>query len=393
MKNKLKDSFPIFAANADLVYLDSGASAHKPASMIDGMMDFLARDYANIHRGLYPLAERATAAYDSARAKVARFLNADVGEVVFTRSTTDGINLLATVFGRSLTSEDEVFISASEHHSNLLPWQNTPAKLRIIPVLPDCSLDLDWLAANIGPHAKIVSITGQSNVLGLQTDIGAAAAIVHSVGAKIIIDAAQLAVHASIDVKALDIDFLAFSGHKVYGPTGIGVLYGKRALLEALPPYQYGGDMVESCTLERARFMPPPQRFEAGTPPLAEAVGLGLAIDFMESVGLENIARESLNLTHYAIKKLAEIHGCRLISSPIANGTVSFSIEGVSPFDVAAILGKKNICVRAGFHCAEPLHKALGLPGSLRVSLGVYNDSDDIDKFIEALKKVVKILK
>lgn len=395
MKNN-KIFFPIFANSPGLVYLDSAASAQKPASVTGGMKHMMENAYANIHRGIYKLSIEASALYDDARKKVAGFIGADAGEVVFTRGTTEAINLAAYSFAGKFGAGDKVIVGGAEHHSNILPWlrlRERGVEVEFIPVLPDGALDLEWLEKNISESVRLVAVSGQSNVIGLVNDAALVCAIAHEHGAKVIVDAAQMAAHAKIDVRGMGADFLAFSAHKIYGPTGIGVLWGRRELLESMEPYQLGGDMVESVALDNIVYRDPPGKFEAGTALIVEAHGLGLAIDFLSGLGMERVERESLELTLMAREKLSGIDGIRFLSHPQANGLVSFAIDGVSPFDIATLLAEAGVCVRAGMHCAEPLHASLGFGGSVRASFGVYNDEDDIGALAAGLKKAMEILR
>ncbi|MDR2098877.1 MAG: cysteine desulfurase [Rickettsiales bacterium] len=380
-----------------MVYLDSGASAQKPSAVIDGMRDVMENSYANIHRGLYGMSLAASELYDEARAKAAAFIGApSPREIVFTKGTTEAVNLVAHSFGRSLAKGDAVIVSEAEHHSNLLPWMRirdeAGIELRFMPLLPDGEFDYEWLSKNLG-GAKLVAVTGQSNVIGVPTDVGLVCRLAHKAGARVFVDAAQMAVHSPLDVAAADADFLAFSGHKIYGPTGIGVLYGKLDLLREMPPYQLGGDMVDRVGIEKAVWRGVPEKFEAGTPPIVEAAGLGLAFDFINEFGMEKIERESLELTMYAAGKLRGIGGLRILSGARANGIVTFVADGASSFDIGTLLGEKNVCVRVGRHCAEPLHSRLGVTDSVRASFGIYNDAEDVDKFVGALEKVLAMLR
>lgn len=394
----IKKFFPIFENNKGLVYLDSGASAQKPLSVIRAMDDFYMNDYSNIHRGVYNLSATSSSMYDIARKKVCDFIGAgSPSEIIFTRGTTEGINLFASSFSSLLKEGDEVILSEVEHHSNLVPWQQIASLrgivLKFMPVLADGLLDYQWLKDNVSPTVKLVSISGQSNVIGGRNDIEQVVQISHNVGAKVFVDAAQLVCHYKVDVRDLDVDFMAFSGHKIYGPTGIGVLYGKAELLRAMPPYHFGGDMVDRVAFDKSTFKDIPEKFEAGTPPIAEAVGLGFAIDFINEFGMEKVEKESAELTVYTISELLKIDGVRLLSSRDANGVVSFVVDGVSSYDIASYLAIKNVCVRVGKHCAEPLHLKWGVESSVRVSLGIYNDKSDIDTFILELKKVIGVIK
>lgn len=394
----IKKFFPIFDNNKGLVYLDSSASAQKPFSVIKAMDNFYMNDYSNIHRGVYKLSETSSSMYDIARKKVCDFIGAkSPSEIIFTRGTTEGINLFVSSFSSLLNEGDEIILSEAEHHSNLVPWQQMALKkklvLKFIPVLSDGSLDYKWLEDNISDKVKLVSVSGQSNVIGLRNDIERVVNIAHRVGAKVFVDAAQLVCHYKVDVSELDVDFMAFSGHKIYGPTGIGVLYGKAKFLRELPPYQFGGDMVDRVSYDSATFKDISEKFEAGTPPIAEAVGLGTTIDFVNEFGMDKIERDSLELTSYAISQLLKIDGVKLLSSSDANGVISFVVDGISSFDIGSYLAMKNVCVRVGKHCAEPLHLKFGVESSVRVSLGIYNDKSDIDTFISDLQKAINIVK
>ncbi len=393
-----KNYFPIFKQNSSIVYLDSAASAQKPLSVLDGMRKFYEESYANIHRGLYGFSEKSSQMYEDVREKIAKFIGAkNPCEIVFAKGTTDAINLVATSYGQLLNFGDEIIVSEIEHHSNLLPWKNLEknigVKIKYMPVSENKELDYQWLMQNVSGKTKLVCVTGQSNVLGARTDIKKVVDIAHSVDAKVLIDGAQLTTHSKVDVSDLDVDFYVFSGHKIYGPTGVGILYGKKNLLDMMPPYQLGGDMVESVSFNKVVFKDAPSKFEAGTPPIAEVIGLGFAVDFLQNIGMDKIENIGKNLTEYLQSELLKIDGIKIISHKDSNSIVSFVIDDVSSFDVGLILGQKNICVRVGKHCAEPLHKLLGIDSSIRVSFGIYNDKNDVDKFIIALKDVLKILK
>lgn len=396
--NELKKYFPIFQKNPKIVYLDSGASAQKLQSVIDAMDDFYTQTYANIHRGLYKWSEVSSEMYDAVREKVAKFIGAkSPSEIVFTRGTTDAINLLAGSYSKLLMAGDEVIVSELEHHSNMLPWKNLEnekgVRVKFLPVLGDGNFDYAWLKQNVGERTKLVCVSGQSNVIGIKNNIPEIVKIAHQVGAKVLIDGAQLTVHSAVNVSRDDIDFYAFSGHKIYGPTGIGVLYGKLDLLKQMPPYQLGGDMVESVSFDNVVFKEPPSKFEAGTPPIAEVVGLGVAVDFLMNIGMDNVERDGAELTSYAIQRLSKIDGVHIISGKDSNSIVSFYIDGISSFDVGTLLGSRGICVRVGKHCAEPLHHRFGIDSSIRLSFGIYNDETDVDRFIEELEKVLLLLR
>jgi len=395
------DTFPLLAAaraaGRPLAYLDSAASAQKPAVVLDRMRNFYTRDYANIHRGVYPLSERSTEAYENARARVARFLNAKTDEIVFTRGATEAINLVAYSFGeRFLKPGDRILVSALEHHANIVPWQalrdRRDLKLEVIPI--DGNGDIDKTAfGNLIEGAALVCITAVANTLGTVTPLAELVALAHRGGAKVMVDGAQGAPHLKLDVQALDCDFLACTGHKVYGPDGIGVLYGKEALLAEMPPWQTGGDMIRTVTFERTLFADPPRRFEAGTPPIGAAIGLATALDFIEGIGFDKIGAHDRALAAYAIGKLGEIPGLKLIGTPQRRaGIVSFVMDGLHPHDVGSLLGAEGICVRTGHHCAQPLMDRLGITGTVRASFAVHSDAGEIDRLATALMKARQLL-
>ncbi|MES1152853.1 MAG: SufS family cysteine desulfurase [Dongia sp.] len=395
------DAFPLLAgaraAGHPLAYLDSAASAQQPAVVLDRMRDFYTRDYANIHRGVYPLSERSTEAYENARARVARFLNAQTDEIVFTRGATEAINLVAASFGeRFLKPGDRVLVSALEHHANIVPWQvlrdRRGLTLGVIPI--DGNGDIDRAAFDtLVEGAALVCITAVANTLGTVTPLAEIVALAHRAGAKVMVDGAKGAPHIKLDVQALDCDFLAFTGHKVYGPDGIGVLYGKEALLAEMPPWQTGGDMIRTVTFERTLFADPPRRFEAGTPPIGAAIGLATALDFIETIGFDKIGAHDRALAAYAIGKLAEIPGLKLVGAPQRRaGIVSFVMDGLHPHDVGTLLGAEGICVRTGHHCAQPLMERLGITGTVRASFAVHSDASEIDRLAGALMKARQLL-
>jgi cysteine desulfurase/selenocysteine lyase len=396
------ETFPLLAEAAKggspLTYLDSAASAQKPAAVLDRLAAFYRQDYANIHRGVYPLSERATEAYEAARQRVARFLNAgSAGEIVFTRSATEAINLVAYSHGdHHLAPGSRVLISQIEHHANVVPWQLLRERRGIvIDVLPiDGNGDIDMAAfARLIVGAKLLCITAVANTIGTVTPLKAMIAAAHDAGARVMVDGAQAAPHIKLDVQDLDCDFLAFTGHKVYGPDGIGVLYAKAALLDAMPPWQGGGDMIRTVSFERTLFAEPPARFEAGTPPIAAAVGLATALDFIDGIGFARIAAHDRALGDYAIGKLGEIPGLRLIGMPKERaGIVSFTMDGLHPHDVGSLLGAAGICVRTGHHCAQPLMEHLGLAGTVRASFAVHSHAGEIDRLAEELVKARQIL-
>jgi cysteine desulfurase/selenocysteine lyase len=395
------DLFPLLAGTKaegnPVAYLDSAASAQKPAVVLDRMRDFYTRDYANIHRGVYPLSERATEAYEGARERAGRFLHAKPDEIVFTRGATESINLVAYSFGeRFLKPGDKVLVSALEHHANIVPWQQLRDRrgttLDVIPIDGNGDIDLEAYRRKLD-GAKLVCITAVANTLGTVTPLKEIIALAHQAGARVMVDAAQGAPHLKLDVAALDCDFLAFTGHKVYGPDGIGVLYGKAALLDEMPPWQTGGDMIRTVTFERTLFAESPRRFEAGTPPIGAAIGLATALDFIEGIGFEKIGAHDRALATYAVGKLGEIPGLKLIGTPQhRSGIVSFVLDGIHPHDVGTLLGAAGICVRTGHHCAQPLMEQLGIQGTVRASFAVHSHAAEVDRLAEELMKARQLL-
>jgi cysteine desulfurase/selenocysteine lyase len=378
-----------------LVYLDSAATSQKPQAVIDAISGFYAKDNANVHRGVHYLSERATEAYEGARAKAQGFLNAaHVQEIIFTRGTTESINLVAQTYAKTHLGEgDEVLITAMEHHSNIVPWQmictDRGARLRVAPIDDTGELLLDELDALVGPRTKLVAVTHVSNVLGTINPIRRIVDIAHARGARVLVDGAQAAPHLNVDVQALGCDFYALSGHKMYGPTGIGVLYGRSELLEEMPPYQGGGDMIASVSFESTVYNKVPYKFEAGTPDLAGAVGLGAAIDFLNGLGHDALAAHEHDVLAYGIETLSEVPGLQLIGTARAKASViSFLVDGVHPHDIGTILDRQGIAVRAGHHCAQPLMSRLGVAATARASLGCYNTRQDIDALVAGLHTV-----
>jgi cysteine desulfurase/selenocysteine lyase len=392
-----RDAFPLLTAR-DIAYLDSAASAQKPKAVLDRMRQFYETSYANIHRAVYPLSEAATEAYESARARVARFLRAPSADsIVFTRNATEGVNLVAHSFGSRLKSGDRILVTTLEHHANIVPWQLLCDRqgLELLPAPIDANGDLvlDAMDRLLERKPKLVAVTAASNALGTRTPIKEIIARAHRAGAVVLIDGAQAAPHFAIDVADWDCDFLVFTGHKLYGPDGIGVLYGKPDLLAAMPPWQGGGDMIRTVSFTGTEYADPPQRFEAGTPPIGPAVGLAAAIDFVEAIGWDRIEAHDRALTRYALDRLQDIPGIRPVGTPRARiGIVSFTVDGVHPHDAGSLLGERGVCVRTGHHCAQPLMDHLGLPGTVRASFGVHNDTGDIDRLADALVAARQIL-
>jgi cysteine desulfurase/selenocysteine lyase len=388
-----------------LVYLDSGNTSQKPRQVIGAMTDFYERHNANIHRATHELGEEATEAYEGARIKVARFIGTpDETEVVFTKNVSEAINLVAYSIGNAtggpgsaplrLRAGDEIVITEMEHHSNIVPWQllceRTGARLRWFSVTADGRLDLSEADELINPRTRLVSLAHQSNVLGTVNPVAEIAARAHAVGALVLVDAAQSAPHGLVDVTSLGADLVGFTSHKMCGPTGIGVLWGRRALLEQLPPFLGGGEMIESVWMDHSTFAPPPHKFEAGTMPIAEAVGLGAAVDYISAVGPDRIQAHEQDLLQYALPALAEISGLRIIGPAQAvdrGGAISFTLDGVHPHDVSQVLDDRGVAVRAGHHCAWPLHRAMGVQSSTRASLYLYNTREEIDALTDGIRQ------
>ncbi len=396
--NSARNDFPVFAANPKLVYLDSGATAQKPISVIDVIARAYALDYATVHRGVYARSQQMTEAYEAARVAVAKFINADEKEIIFVRGATEAINLVAQSWGRTfLKAGDEVVLTELEHHSNIVPWQllrdQIGIVLKVIPITDEGDLDYTVASQMIGAQTKLVSITHVSNVLGTIIDLPRIIAMAKAVGAKTFIDGCQSTPRMAVDVKALDCDFYTFSGHKLYGPTGIGVLYGKYDVLASMPPYHGGGAMIETVSFERTTFLPPPLRFEAGTPHIVGALGLHAAINYVNEMGMDGIVRHEANLLIKTRDILRHFNSVRVLGPEVACGAISFIMEGVHPHDIGTILDEDGINIRAGHHCAQPLMDVLGLPATARVSFGVYNDANDIDRLGTAMEKVVRIFR
>ena len=399
--DSVRADFPILSRTVHgkpLVFLDSGASAQKPRAVIDAISRCYETEYANIHRGVYELSAKATEAYEGARARVQRFVNArSASEIVFTKGATEAINLVATSWGGAFLGEgDEVVLSVLEHHANIVPWQllreRTGIVLKVVPTDERGDFPLDAYAALVGPRTKLVALTHVSNALGTVTPVDEIVRIAHDRGALVLLDGAQGIVHCPVDVQALDVDFYCFSGHKLYGPSGIGVLYGKETLLAAMPPYQGGGDMIERVTFERTTFAPPPARFEAGTPPIAGAVGLHAAIDYVASFDPSAVAAHEHDLLIYATERLGALNNIRLYgTAPGKAAIVSFTMDHVHSHDVGTILDRAGVAVRVGHHCAQPLMDHFGIAGTVRASFGLYNSRADIDRLIDGLDEVREI--
>ena len=398
---RLRDDFPIFSQTVNgrpLVYLDSAASAQKPRAVLDAMRDAYEADYANVHRGVHTLSQRATEAFEAARRKVAQFINArSASEVVFVRGATEAINLVAATFGRKmLQAGDEIVISELEHHSNIVPWQllrdEREIVLKVAPIDAAGNLLLDRFADLLSPRTRLVAITHVSNALGTITPIADIVRLAHAAGALALIYGCQAVPHTRVDVQAIGADFYAFSGHKLYGPTGIGVLYGKEEILDALPPYQGGGEMILSVTFERTTYKKSPHRFEAGTPAIVEAIGLGAAVDYLERIGLDRIGVHEHALLDYATDRLSALPRLRLVGTAARKAAIaSFVIDGVHPHDIGTILDQSGVAIRAGHHCAQPLMHRLGLPATARASFGLYNTVEDVDALADGLQVVLEL--
>ena len=398
--DKIRSEFPIFK-DKSLVYLDSAATTQKPQSVIDSISNFYSNYYANVHRGIYDLSVKASDAYHSARLKIARFIKAeDWHSIVFTNGTTESINLVAYSWGRQyLNVGDEILITEMEHHSNIVPWQliakETGAVLKFIPITQDGTLDLGSLDELLTIKTKIVSVIHQSNVFGTINPIKEIFERAKRIGALTLLDAAQSVPHQKIDVQELDCDILAFSGHKMLGPTGIGILYGKPQILESMQPFMGGGDMISSVTMEESTWNEIPYKFEAGTPNIAQAIGLGKAIDYLENIGLNNIDTYLKKLTQYAFDRLIKIDGLKIYGhkgSP-SGSVISFNLDSVHPHDLSQFLNEDNIAVRAGHHCAQPVMDKLGVSSTIRASFYIYNTKEDVDKLCVSLVNTAKFFR
>jgi cysteine desulfurase / selenocysteine lyase len=397
----IRAQFPILTQRVngrDLIYFDNAATSQKPSSVIDKIKTYYENENANIHRGVHSLSQEATTSYEQARLKVSNYLNAKSDtEVIFTKGTTDGINLIASSFGELLNPGDEVLISAMEHHSNIVPWQllesRKKIKLKVIPIHKSGEIDLDAFENLLNEKTRLVSITHISNSLGIINPIKEIILKSHLVGAKVLIDGAQSIQHEKIDLQELDCDFFVFSGHKVYGPTGIGVLYGKSELLNIMPPYQGGGDMIEKVSFEKTTFNVLPFKFEAGTPNIVGGIALGTAFDFLDSLNFEQCKIHEMELLRYAEEQLTAIPGLQIFgNSKNKTSVISFNVGDIHPFDIGTLLDKQGVAVRTGHHCTQPIMDFYQIPGTIRVSFSIYNTKDEIDVFMAALNKSIQIL-
>jgi cysteine desulfurase/selenocysteine lyase len=402
----VREDFPILATEAHpgkpLVYLDNAATSQKPRAVIKAMDDYYEHYNSNVHRGIHRLSEDATAAYEGARARIAAFINApDPAQVIYTRNATEAINLIAYSWGRENLGEgDEILLTEMEHHANIVPWQMiagvTGATVRYLPITDEGFLDLEQLDHYLTPRTRVFSFTAMSNVLGTITPAKMLVERAHAVGAIAVVDAAQSVPHRGEDVQALECDFLAFSGHKMCGPTGIGILYGRRELLEQMPPFMGGGDMIRRVTFEGSTWNDLPWKFEAGTPSIAEGIGLAAAVDYLQELGMENVRAHEVAITDYALEALSEVEGLRLYGPRQAaqkGGVAAFTLDGVHPHDIAQILDEEGIAVRAGHHCAMPLHKRLGLNATARASFYVHTTPEEIDQLVRGLRRVNEVFR
>lgn len=398
---EIRKDFPVLHETfygRPLVYLDNAATTQKPRSVIDRMTQFYSHEYGTVRRGVYALSEKSTQAYEQARAKVARFLNAPIScEIIFTKGTTEAINLVATSYGRPFVGAgDEIIISAIEHHANIVPWQQLclekGATLKVIPVNDRGELQIDEFQRLLNDRTRLVAVNHVSNALGTVNPIREIIDLAHAQNVPVLIDGAQGISHIPVDVQALDCDFYAFSGHKLYGPSGIGVLYAKLKHLDAMTPYQYGGEMIESVTFEKSTFAKAPRKFEAGTPPIAEVIGLGAAIDYLSALGMGRIGEYEESLLAYATEKLSAIPGLTIIGQAEQKASVlSFVIDGVHPHDIGTLLDREGIAIRAGHHCAQPVMQRYGIPATARASFAFYNKAEEVDKLAQAIETVIKV--
>ncbi len=395
---RVREEFPILhrtVRGKPLVYLDSAATTQKPRHVLDALARYYAHGNANIHRGVYLLSEEATAAYDGARAKVQRFINARASrEVIFTRSSTESINLVAQSFGRqNIGPGDEILITHMEHHSNIVPWQllceQTHARLRVAPIDDQGELRMDEFERKLTSKTKIVAVVHLSNSLGTINPVSKIVALAHERDVPVLVDGSQAAYHMPVDVQALDCDFYVFTGHKLYGPTGIGVLYGREALLESMPPYMGGGDMIRSVTFEKTTYADLPNKFEAGTPHIAGAVGLGAAVDYVTGIGFDKIARHEKDLLEYGTAELLKIPGLRLIGTASNKASIlAFVLKGAHPHDIGSIVDIEGVSIRTGHHCTQPVMDRFGVPATARASVAMYNTRQEIDQLVYALHRV-----
>ncbi len=402
---KVRADFPILGrevhSGVPLVYLDSAASSQKPRQVIEAMNDYYRNSHSNVHRGIHQLSEEATYGYEGARVKIARFINApDSDQIIYMRNATEGINLITHSWGRqNISAGDEILLTEMEHHSNLVPWQmlaeEKRAKIRYLPFTDEGLLDLEKLPELLTERTKVFAFTAMSNVFGTITPAKKLVQAAHSVGAIAVVDGAQSVPHLPTDVQDLDCDFLVFSAHKMCGPTGIGVLYGRRRLLESMPPFLGGGDMIRRVTLDGSSWNDLPWKFEAGTPSIAEAIGLGAAVDYLSDLGMEDVHKHEQFIVNYALEALSEIPGIHLLGPPAPQrgGVAAFTLEKIHPHDIAQILDEDGVAIRAGHHCAMPLHQKLKLPASARASFYVHTTTDEVDALVRGLSRAKEIFR
>lgn len=398
---KVREDFPIFRQSMNespLVFLDSAASAQKPQQVIDSIREVYENEYANVHRGLYQLSELLTQRYEGVRDTICNYINAEHShEIIFTKNATESINLVASSFGRTfLEKGDEVVITELEHHANIVPWQLLREEkgivLKIAPIDDTGDIIMSEFEKILGPRTKLVAISHMSNVLGTILPVAEITKMAHLVGAKVLVDGCQSVTHIPIDIQKLGCDFFVFSGHKLYGPSGVGVLYGRENILEKMPPYMGGGDMISSVTFEKSTWASLPHKFEAGTPAIVQVIGLGAAIDYINSIGLKQISIHEHNVLKYATQNLLKIDGLRLIGNSVEKASIlSFTLDVAHPHDIATIIDRSGVAVRAGHHCAQPLMQRMDIPATVRASIGMYNNYTDIDLLIEAINKVHEI--
>ncbi len=400
--DQIRADFPVLhqqVNKAPLVYFDNAATTQKPKAVIDALKAYYEQDNANIHRGIHTLAERATTAYELTRKKLTAFLNApSTDQIIFTSGTTAGINLVAQTFGRAnVGTGDQIIVSNLEHHSNIVPWQmiaeEKGAEIKVIPVSDEGVLDIEALKGLLNPKVKLVAVNHVSNAIGTINPIEEIISLAHAVGAKVLIDGAQSVAHLAVDVQALDLDFFVFSAHKLFGPTGVGVLYGKRELLEAMPPYQGGGEMIKEVSFSGTTYNELPYKFEAGTPNIADVIAFGAALDYVQAIPAEALAAQEEALLAYATEKLQSIPGLRIVgTAPEKIAVISFVVDGVHPQDIGVLLDKFGIAIRTGHHCAQPLMQRYDLVGTCRASFSFYNTFEEIDRFVLCLEKTLQML-
>ena len=399
---KIRNDFPVLSQDVNgepLVYLDNGATTQKPVAVINRISEYYLKENSNVHRGVHHLSQVATGLYENARQYIANYINAEESsEIIFTRGTTEAINLLATAMRPWVNAGDEIVVSVMEHHSNMVPWQQLcferKAKLKVIPMDMEGNLDLDMLAKMLNPKTKLVAVTHISNVLGTVNPVKEIIDIAHNAGVPVLLDGAQGIAHEVVDVRELSADFYAFSGHKIYAPMGIGVLYGRKTWLRRLPPYQFGGEMIDQVSFERTTFNELPYKYEAGTPNVEGALGLEAALRYVSETGMENIVRHEEELLRLAEKGLEETDGMRIIGKANKKAAVlSFVVNGIHPYDLGTLLDQMGIAVRTGHHCVQPLMDYLGIPGTVRASFAMYNTKEDVNAFIKAVEKAVEMLR